>query len=96
MKRERVYAIRRTDGEMVDDEYAFLIRGGPGDWPDDEHMDAMTAYEGAPVEFELVEMKLRVLARRTFHGDICPNHTDEAGPHHSTECCYYDDQVDAT
>ncbi len=19
----------------------------------------------------------------------CPNHTDEDGPHHSTECCYY-------
>jgi hypothetical protein len=23
--------------------------------------------------------------------DRCPDHTDEPGPHHSDECCYYDD-----
>lgn len=87
-KRERVYAIRRTDGEMVDDEYAFVIVGGPGDWPG--HIDDTD--EGMPVTFELVEMRVRVLETRTVWADRCPNHTDEFGPHHSIECCYHDDE----
>jgi len=91
MRRERVYAIRRTDGEHVDDEYAFLIRGGPSDWPGDD-LEQSVRYEGTPVEFELVEMKVRVLEKRTYGTDACPNHTEECGPHHSRECCYYDDE----
>lgn len=59
---ETMYAIRRTDGELIYDEYAFLGTSGPDDWLDIEE-DADHGYP--PVEYEMVKMSVEVVSRRT-------------------------------
>lgn len=61
MSAEPFYAIRRTDGELLMGEYAWMAADGPDDWtvPDNSDHDE-------PTEYEIVNMRPERVAVRTF------------------------------
>ncbi len=63
-----MYAIRRTDGEPVGDEYTFFTTGGPDDWSPAENEAEDFDEE---VEYELVKMLVERVGVRTF-GTLTP------------------------
>lgn len=70
---ERFYAIRRTDGEPVDgDMLSWISVDGPNDWTfpmECEHDD--------PTEYEIVEMVVHPVAKRTFGEHVDYGEDDE-------------------
>lgn len=60
---EKIYAIRRTDGELIHGEWSFAIVDGKRDWSVAED-DAES--NGHPATYELVEMTVKVLRTRTL------------------------------
>lgn len=63
MDSETMYAIRRTDGELIHGEWSFAIVDGPNDWSAAED-DAEG--NGSPATYELVEMTVKVRRVRTL------------------------------
>jgi hypothetical protein len=60
---EVFYAIRRTDGVPIFNEYGFAIVDGPDDWAQAED-DA--DYSLVPIEYELVRMRVERIGVRSF------------------------------
>lgn len=58
---ETFFAIRLTDGEMIYGEYSWMEASGPGDWTFADEGD-----HDEPTEYEIVEMTVRSVAKRTF------------------------------
>jgi hypothetical protein len=74
---ETFYAIRLTDGEMIYGEYEWMACDGPDDWTVADNSE----HDDGPVEYEIVEMTVRSLVKRTF-GDLRDLHErfhDECG-----------------
>jgi hypothetical protein len=85
---ERFYAIRRADGELMGDEYAFLTVAGPDDWSP-AHDDAEDRDE--PVDYELITFAIEAIAKRTLpecrecdkparHWGLCRHHAELDDP----------------
>ena len=68
------YAVRRADGELMHGEYSWMAAAGPEDWDAAEY-DAEHAT--SPVEYELVNMRPHLVARRTL-AEIPTDEDDEA------------------
>lgn len=66
---ETFFAIRLTDGDLIYGDYAWMTADGPDDWTVAEDADHDRA-----VEYEIVEMTVRPVARKTFgllRCDVC-------------------------
>lgn len=65
---EFFYAVRRTDGEEIDD-YTIVFASGPDDWSSVEPYGD----EDEPVEYELVKLIVEPVATRTVpgRGEVC-------------------------
>lgn len=59
--RESFYAIRRTDGEQIWGDYAWMGCDGPDDWTVADNAD-----DEEPVEYEIVRMHVEPIARKTY------------------------------
>ena len=82
MNEERFYAIRLTDGELIYGEFKWMTCDGPDDWTVTEESEHDT-----PTEYEIVEMIVHPVAKRTFgeefdYGDdtSTADEVDEAQP----------------
>lgn len=73
IKPESFYAIRRTDGEEIYGEYAWMACNGPDDWTVGEESD-----HDEPTEYEIVRMTVEPVARRSFGEDQWAD-TEERG-----------------
>lgn len=60
-KVETFYAIRLTDGELIYGEFTWMAADHRDDWTVAEESD-----HDEPTEYEIVEMIVRPIARRTF------------------------------
>ncbi len=86
---ETMYAIRRTDGELIWDEYAFMTVAGPDDWAPVED-----DYADEAVEYEMVRTEVYPVARRMLpsckdgcgeparYWGLCEKHAREDDPDH--------------
>lgn len=64
---EKFFAIRRTDGESLYDEFGWMSCDGPDDWEVAEQDSTDWADdESEPIEYEIVEMTVRSLEKRAF------------------------------
>ncbi len=61
MSVEKFFAIRLTDGELIYGEFGWVSCDGPNDWTVAEESDHDEA-----TEYEIVEMTVRSVAKRTF------------------------------
>lgn len=75
---EKIYAIRRTDGESLGDDWSFLVVGDASDWQPAEDDAEYSMADPMSVEYELIEMTVRSLGTRRLppnphvkHGDQC-------------------------
>jgi len=59
---ERFFAIRRTDGEQIWGEFTWMSCAGSNDWTVAEE----AAEHDEATEYEIVEMTVRSVAKRTF------------------------------
>ena len=84
---EVIYAVRRTDGELMGD-FSFWTVNGPTDWdPTDWDSDDLTD----PVEYQMLKMTVEVIDTRTSprchdcddpatHWGLCEKHASEDDP----------------
>lgn len=92
--RETIYAIRRTDGEPIYDDFSFLIADGPDDWSAAEDIAEADDVAG---EFEMVAMDVQVVATKTLptcnegcgepavYWGLCRAHAEKDDPDHFAE-----------
>lgn len=62
---EIVYAIKRTDGELMHGEYSWSTTSGPDDWEPAE-LDSEDAGYPDTIEFEMIEMRCRTVATKNL------------------------------
>lgn len=60
---EHLYAIRRTDGETIGDDWEMVTCAGPDDWT---LAADMTDPDEDPVEYEIVRLLVEPVGRRTY------------------------------
>ena len=63
MRPETFFAIRRTDGEPMGD-FGWMSCDGPNDWEQAEYDSDFADPES--IEYEIVEMTVRSLAKQSF------------------------------
>lgn len=63
--RESFYAIRRTDGESIYNDYAWMAVADPEDWQIAKDYAEDTGLDD-PVEFEMVRMTVEQVATKSF------------------------------
>lgn len=70
---ERFFAIRRTDGELIFGDYGWMRADAENDWTVGEE-----SVHDEPTEYEIVEMTVRPVAKRTFGRPRCEDCGEEA------------------
>lgn len=63
MAEETIYAVRRTDNELIYGEFSYLEVGGPGDW---SAFEDDIEFDDPVVTYEMVKMTVEVLERRSL------------------------------
>lgn len=77
-RHETFRALRRVDGEPIFGEYSWYSADGSDPWQGarEDAPDAVEDPDADPVEYELVEMTVRVLERQTFGGPAPASSTE--------------------
>jgi hypothetical protein len=84
--RETLYALRRTDNELIYGEFSYLCVSGPDDWgPVDDDLDDLVTYEMIKMTVEVVRTRTLPECRERcgepgeFWG-LCEEHAREDDP----------------